>query len=335
MNIGQYKSIKELKQAILCGYCKDSDLLDWEFEECISDWLKEVGEDSISDLLRGNMKSINGEQAQFAFILQVLDFSETEIVDLMKGSYISEGNRNSNKIQTIEDLTERLGEMEKRLSLVENQVVPIGTLSLFPSHSIPNGWLPCEGQSISKDFFKKLYLRIGNAVVTNTENELVLPDMLAHGLGHGLRYCIYTGEQVIPYDTSLVKAPKKRFIRVNGISIEMVQILSFYISKSPVDFDLWLAIMGEKLMPKENNTYPGVRINQWTIETFLKKINEYTCLSFRIPTYIEWKYAIDKKDVFGLNAISEDVKEWCGDRVPNVGWPVFGSRGIRLALNLY
>lgn len=334
--IEHYTSLEALKDAIQSGMCEKSDLLDWEFDEDISNWLEERGEVTIANILRTNFKSANGENVQFAFVLDALGFTADEIKNITKGLFVVSAADTSKK-QTVETLSERLEEVERRLSFFERSVVPVGTISLFSDKNRPKGWLPCEGQILSKDFFKKLYLCIGDAIGNEENNSFVLPDLVAHGLIRGVRYFIFTGEQEVPHDKNIVKVPHKRVIKVNGTSFELIHIevdtSSFYLSKYPVTLDLWQAVMGNASSPIQDDNYSGVKVSLDEYQTFIPNLNNITCLRLSLPSMDEWKMADLRKSELGLCDMNENIKEWFRSDViaQLLNWNIINCNIISLA----
>lgn len=64
--------------------------------------------------------------------------------------------------------------IEEKISSLD--ILPTGAIFAFPSASIPDGYLPCEGQELSTSQFPKLYSVIGNTFGGN-KKVFNLPDL--------------------------------------------------------------------------------------------------------------------------------------------------------------
>lgn len=71
--------------------------------------------------------------------------------------------------------------------------VATGTIIMYPSNSVPSGWFLCNGQSVSKTTYSKLYGFIGDTY-GSTVNTFNLPDMRD-------RCVIQQDSAFAPYDT--------------------------------------------------------------------------------------------------------------------------------------
>jgi formylglycine-generating enzyme required for sulfatase activity len=75
---------------------------------------------------------------------------------------------------------------------------------------------------------------------------------------------------------------------------QQVSVNDFYIGKYPVTQAQWKAVMGD-YPPELYNTAcddcPVERVNWDDVQEFIRKLNEYTGRSYRVPTEAEWEYA--------------------------------------------
>lgn len=133
---------------------------------------------------------------------------------------------------------------------------------------------------------------------------------------------------------------KTQSFSVNGVSFEMVYVAgstfqfsgktelvkSFYIGETEVTQELWEAVMGKNPSffkgnqldfhwGKENNLNRPVEKVSWNdCQTFIQKLNELTGREFRLPSFVEWKYA-----AFG----GRDSKQYLyagGNDINEVAW---------------
>lgn len=67
---------------------------------------------------------------------------------------------------------------------------------------------------------------------------------------------------------------------------EQVYIPTFHISKLPITFEVWNAIMNEKEW--------GYYIEWDEYKQFIKRLKDLTNINFSIPTYNQWEYAVSQ-----------------------------------------
>ena len=75
--------------------------------------------------------------------------------------------------------------------------------------------------------------------------------------------------------------------------VHEVSLADFYLGKYPVTQGLWKAVMGEENNPSnfKGDNRPVERVSWNDVQDFLKKLNELTGQSFRLPSEAEWDYA--------------------------------------------
>lgn len=68
-------------------------------------------------------------------------------------------------------------DFRRQVLSLQNKVCPIGTIQAFAFNSIPDGWLPCDGSSVSKETFFQLYKVIGDTFGHYSSDVFNLPDL--------------------------------------------------------------------------------------------------------------------------------------------------------------
>ena len=71
----------------------------------------------------------------------------------------------------------------------------------------------------------------------------------------------------------------------------IVQIQSFAIGKTEVTQEQWFAIMGNNQSSNKGRSLPADNISWEDTQEFIKKLNQKTGLSYRLPSEAEWEYA--------------------------------------------
>lgn len=106
----------------------------------------------------------------------------------------------------------------------------------------------------------------------------------------------------------------------NEIPIHQVSISDFYIGQTEVTQALWQAVMGNNPSSFPSNPSNPVENVSWDdCQVFVRKLNQLTGQSFRLPTEAEWEYAARG----GADTVSY---KYSGDSIPNnVAWFVGNS----------
>ena len=81
----------------------------------------------------------------------------------------------------------------------------------------------------------------------------------------------------------------------NEQPIHNVTLSDYYLAKVTITQKQWDAIMGENSLWSENygkgDNYPANFISYEQAKQFIKRLNDYSGLKFRLPTEAEWEYA--------------------------------------------
>lgn len=88
------------------------------------------------------------------------------------------------------------------------------------------------------------------------------------------------------------------------------KIESFYMSETEVTVKLWKAVMGDALRENDSDNHPVTFVSWIESQKFIRKMNELTGLSFRMPSEEEWEYAArGGKDTHGYPYSGDDDVE--------------------------
>ncbi len=105
--------------------------------------------------------------------------------------------------------------------------------------------------------------------------------------------------------------------------VHKVQVPDFYLGKYPVTQSLWKAVMGGDNNPSnfQGDNRPVEGVSWKNAHQFLKKLNELTHQTYRLPTESEWEYAArgGKK--------SQGFKYSGSNKLKDVGWYSKNSYG--------
>ena len=100
--------------------------------------------------------------------------------------------------------------------------------------------------------------------------------------------------------------------------LHQVTLSDFYIGKTEVTQELWLAVMGYNPSIFKGNLKRPVENVSWDdCQRFIKKLNELTGKSFRLPTESEWEFAArggNKSNGYKYSGSNSfDDVAWCSD----------------------
>ena len=97
--------------------------------------------------------------------------------------------------------------------------------------------------------------------------------------------------------------------------VHTVTVSSFYIGKTEVTQELWVAVMGSNPSYfKKGGNYPVESVSWNDVQEFLKKLNAITGKQYRLPTEAEWEYAAR-----GGNK-SRGYKYSGGNNIEDIAW---------------
>ncbi len=87
------------------------------------------------------------------------------------------------------DLIQKIFNMENRgfleikrsireeINALRRELCPVGTIQAFATNSIPNGWMICDGRSLSIKEYPDLYWAIGSIFGMKDDNHFIIPDL--------------------------------------------------------------------------------------------------------------------------------------------------------------
>lgn len=76
-----------------------------------------------------------------------------------------------------------------------------------------------------------------------------------------------------------------------SIPVHQVTLSSYSIGRYEVTQEEWEAVMGERLYSYKDGRRPVNPVSWDMCQDFIRKLNAYTGMSFRLPTEAEWEYA--------------------------------------------
>lgn len=71
----------------------------------------------------------------------------------------------------------------------------------------------------------------------------------------------------------------------------VVELSSYFIGRYEVTQELWEAVMGYNPSNFKGPQHPVEQVSYLEVQTFIRRLNEITGLTFRLPTETEWEYA--------------------------------------------
>ena len=102
-------------------------------------------------------------------------------------------------------------------------------------------------------------------------------------------------------------------------NVRSVEVEDFYIGRYEVTQAEWVAVMKKNPSIFKNDRFPVECVSWNDAQLFVKRLNEKTGRSFRLPTMEEWEYAAQG----GKNG---KIHRYAGsDTLANVGWNVDNS----------
>lgn len=309
----EYNTLEELQLEVRKGKLNE-DLLDWESNAKISEWLaKQPNQAQHAALLHEVYQKAQNDSEQLKAILKALSFSEHEIESLLEGVSIEAFQKTP---LTLEDLNKQVNILNHHTIYLDNFKAVIGSISLLPAEGIPisSGWIPCEGQRLSTKYFEVLFNRLGTSHGGDGKSYFAIPNLKNNSICKNYKYYLFTGIfgnipqkaivnidnlfsiNGINIDMILVKGGTFMMGNVNGNPDEQpmhsVTLSSYYIGKYPVTQALWKAVMdGDNPSYFKGDRLPVESVSYNDCEIFLKKINTLTGKEYRFPTEAEWEFA--------------------------------------------
>ena len=116
---------------------------------------------------------IQREDLQFAFARYKIDDSvKHEVGQASNFSLI-------NRIFDVDNraFLELKRDLKEEIQRLKSELCPIGTIQAFAFNSIPEGWLPCDGRSLSMEEYPLLYKVIGKIYGSTSNGKYKLPNL--------------------------------------------------------------------------------------------------------------------------------------------------------------
>ena len=115
-----------------------------------------------------------------------------------------------------------------------------------------------------------------------------------------------------------------------------VTLLTYYIGEREVTQSLWQAVMGRNPSKFKGDNLPVEQVSWDACQNFIKKLNEMTGRTFRLPTEAEWEFAArgGNKSRHTQYSGSSNIDEvaWYGDNSGNKTHPVKGKKANELGI---
>jgi microcystin-dependent protein len=67
--------------------------------------------------------------------------------------------------------------IKEEIYALRRELCPIGTIQAFATNSIPDGWMICDGRTLSINDYPELYCAIGTMYGQKDENHFIIPDL--------------------------------------------------------------------------------------------------------------------------------------------------------------
>lgn len=125
------------------------------------------------DLCQQDDELIKREELQYAFARYKIDNSVKHKVSQAS---------NFSLINRLFDMDNRAflelkRDFKEEIERLKRELCPIGTIQTFAFYSIPDGWLPCDGRSLSTSEYPLLYKAIGKIFGSAGDDDFKLPNL--------------------------------------------------------------------------------------------------------------------------------------------------------------